>query len=55
MVKKALPIVKALYLDYLFLFLFDNATSHFVYAKEVFQAKDINKRSEEKQPILRDG
>lgn len=30
-VNKTLPLVEALYLGYSLLFLFDNATSHFVY------------------------
>ena len=33
-VKKALSIAKALYPNYSLLFLFDNATSHFVYLKD---------------------
>lgn len=53
-VKKALPITKTLYPGYSLLFLFDNATSHFVYAKDALQAKNINKKSGGKQPILRD-
>ena len=36
-VHKALPIAKALYLEYSLLFLFDNATSYSVYAKDVLQ------------------
>ena len=55
MFKKALPIAEALYLDYSLLLLFDNATSHSVYTKDAFQAKDIKKRSRGKQLILRDG
>ena len=54
-VKKALPIAETLYLDYSVLFLFDNATSHSVYAKNALQARDMNKGSEGKQPILRNG
>lgn len=34
---KALLIAEALYLRYLLLFLFDNAISHLVYAKDLFQ------------------
>ena len=52
-VEKALPIAKALYPGYSFCFLFDNATSHFVYIKDVLQIKDINKRVGGKQLILR--
>ena len=54
MVKKALSIAEVFYLDYLLLFLFDNEISHFVYAKDTFQAKDMNKQSGRKKPILRD-
>ena len=55
MVEKALPIAEALYPGYSLRFLFDNATSHSVYAKDALQIKDINKRPSEKQPILRNG
>lgn len=34
-VNKTLPIAEAFFSSYLILFLFDNATSHFVYAKDV--------------------
>lgn len=44
-VKKALPIAEALYPGYSLLFLYDNATSHSVYAKDALQAKDMNKGS----------
>lgn len=54
-VKKALPIAEALFPGYSLLFLFDNATSHSVYAKDALQAKDMNKGSGGKQPVLRDG
>lgn len=43
MINKALPIADAFYLSYSFLFLFDNTTSHSVYAKNVLQVKDMNK------------
>ena len=33
--------MKTLYCDYLFLFLFDNITSHFIYIKDHFLAKNI--------------
>ena len=46
--------MEALCLNYSLLFLFDNATSHSVYIKDTFQAKDMNKRSGRKQPILCD-
>ena len=54
-VNKALPMVQALYLGYLFLFLFDNATSYFLYSKDVLQMKDMNKGQRGKQAILRNG
>lgn len=54
-VNKALPIAEALYPGYSLLFLFDNATSHSVYAKDALQVQDMNKASGRKQPILRDG
>lgn len=49
-VSKALPIAEALYPGYLLLFLFDNATSHSIYAKDVLQVKDMNKGIGGKQP-----
>lgn len=54
-VSKALPIAEALYLGYSLLFLFDNATSHSVYAKDALQVKDMNKGIGAKQPQLRNG
>ena len=54
-VAKALPIAEALYPGYALLFLFDNATSHSVYAKDALQAKDLNKGIGGKQPHLRNG
>ena len=42
-VEKALPIAEALYPGYSLCFLFDNATSHSVYAKDAFQVKEMNK------------
>ena len=55
MVNKALPIAEALYPGYSLLFLFDNATSHSVYAKDVLQVKDMNKGAGGQQPRLRNG
>lgn len=46
-VNKVLPITKTFILDSLF-YLFDNATSHFVYAKDALQVKNINKRCKKK-------
>lgn len=51
-VNKALLIAEAFYPGYLLLFLFDNATSHSVYA---LQVKDMNKGCGRKQPVLRNG
>ena len=54
-VNKALPIAEAFYPGYSLFFLFDNATSHSVYAKDALQNKDMNKSSGGKQPVLRNG
>ena len=54
-VNKALTIAEALYPGYSLLYLFNNSTSHSVYAKNALQVKDMNKRCGEKQPILRNG
>ena len=54
-VEKALPVAEALYPGYSLCFLFDNATNHFVYAKNALQIKDMNKRLGRKQPILCNG
>ena len=54
-VEKTLPIAEALYPGYSFLFMFDNATSHAVYADDALCAGNMNKSSEGKQPLLRDG
>lgn len=53
-VTKALPIAEALYPGYSLLFLFDNATSHSVYAKDALRTQDMNKGSGGKQPHLCD-
>lgn len=47
---KALPITKALYPCYSFLFLFNNATSYSVSTKDTLQVKDINKGTGDQQP-----
>lgn len=54
-ISKALPIAKALYPGYLLMFLFDNAISHSVYAKDALQVSDMNKGSRSKQSYLRQG
>ena len=55
MVQKALPIAEALYPGYSLLFLFDNATSHSVYADNALRASNMNKGSGGKQAWLRNG
>lgn len=54
-VSRALPIAEGLYPGYSFLFLFDNATSHSVYADDALVASKMNKTDGGKQPFLRDG
>lgn len=43
---KALQIAEALYPNYLLVFLFDNATSYSIHAKNKLYIKDINKSLE---------
>lgn len=38
-------IVEIFYLKYVFLFLFDNTTSHFVYINNIFYTKKMNKKN----------
>lgn len=54
-VSKALPVAEALYPGYALLFLFDNATSHSVYASNALCTNDINKSTEGQQGQLRNG
>ncbi len=54
-VKKALPIEEALYQGYKLLFLFDNATSHSIYALDALQVANMNKEPGGQQPFLRPG
>lgn len=54
-ITKALPITKALYPGYSFLFLFDNATSYSVYTQNALRTANMIKKMRKKQPILRDG
>lgn len=54
-VNKALPIAEALYPGYSFLFFFDNATSHFVYAQDALHTAQMNKSIGGQQPWLRNG
>lgn len=53
--KKALPIGEALYPGYALLFIFNNATSHSIYAKDVFQVANMNKGLGGQQAFLRPG
>jgi hypothetical protein len=53
--KKALPIAQALYPGYQLLFLFDNATSHSVYAANALRTAKMNKGPGGQQPFLRNG
>lgn len=52
MINKTLLIPKTLYLGYSLLYSFDNAISYLVYAKDILQTQDINKKCERKQLIL---
>ena len=54
-VNKALFIAEAFYLRYSLLFLFDNATSHLVYAKDALQVQEMNKSVGKKQAQLHNG
>lgn len=54
-VNTALPIAEALYPGYSLLFLFDNATSHSVYADNALCSGNMNKRPVGKQSWLRNG
>lgn len=50
MVNKALPIAEALYPGYSLLFLFDNATSHSVFAQDALHTTQMNKGTGGQQP-----
>lgn len=52
---QALPIAEALYPGYELLFMFDNATSHLIYAKDALQVANMNKGSGGQQSFLRPG
>ena len=54
-VNKTIPVAKALYPGYSFLFMFNNATSHVLYAENALCTDDMNKSSRGKQALLRDG
>lgn len=51
-VDKAMRIGEALYLGYQLLFLFDNATSHSVFASDALQIDEMNKGRGAQQNIL---
>ncbi len=51
--KKALHIEEVLYPGYKSLFLFDNATSHSIYASDALQVVNMNKRPRSQQPYLK--
>lgn len=51
-INKALPIAQSLYLGYELLFMFDNATSHSIYAKDALQVVYMNKGPGNQQPFL---
>jgi len=53
--KKAIPIAEALYPGYQFIFLFDNATSHSVYAEDALLVSRMNKNDGGQQSLLRNG
>lgn len=54
-VDKALPIAEILYPGYELLFMFDNATSHSVYAKDALRVGNMNKNQGGQQSFLRPG
>lgn len=54
-ISKALPIAEALYPGYSLLFLFDNATSHSIYANNALRTKDMNKGTGGQQAQLCNG
>ena len=41
-VNKALSTVEIIYINYLFLLIFDNTTSYLIYTKNISQVKNIN-------------
>ena len=53
--KKPLPTGETLYPGYALLFLFDNATSHSIYALDALQVAHMNKGSGSQQSYLRPG
>ena len=51
-INKALLIAESLYPGYELLFMFDNATSHPIYAKDALQVAHMNKRLGDQQPFI---
>lgn len=51
-IKKALPIAKALYFEYFLLFMFNNITSSLVYTENTLSIYEMNKKLGDKQIIL---
>lgn len=51
-INKALPIAESLYPGYELLFMFDNATSQSIYAKDALQVAHMNKKPGGQQPFL---
>ncbi len=54
-INKALPIAESLHPGYELLFMFNNATSHFIYAKDALQVAQMNKELGGQQFFLRAG
>lgn len=52
---KTLLIVEVLYLGYKLLFMFNNTTSHAIYAKDVLQVMHMNKSPRDQQLFLQAG
>ena len=52
---KALPIVKALYPGYKAIFMFDNAKSYAIFAKNALRLNQMSKDVGDVQPFIRDG
>ena len=47
-----MPIARGLYLKYKLLFIFDNATNHAIYGKDVLQVAYMNKSPRDQQTFL---
>ena len=51
-INKALPIAESLYPGYGLLFMFENATSHYIYAKYALHVANMNKEPGGQQVFL---